>query len=252
MFRKLFPGRGRSVAGTATTDTHSSTPPPPPPPPASTEFCQYFMAGYCRNGTSCPNRHYVDGQHPPANDSFQFMPSNEDNTFGSGGAGLRTGTGSTGRGYGGSRSSDTDGGEHFHQMNSDMSQPDVDNMTYEQLLALEARMGGAEQVTNSIMTAVSRLPIIVYKAPESKKNSGDGVPPEGTAATATAVAGSTEGKTCSICLVEYDSGDSLILLPCFHQFHSDCGFQWFETGGSALCPVCKLDIRRSGSQLFGS
>jgi hypothetical protein len=246
MLRKLFPGRGRKTVDTAEVDS-PPTSTPPPPPPATTEFCKYFMAGYCRNGSSCPDRHYVDGQHPPDNDSFQFVPSNEDTGFGSGGA--RVGSGSTGHGSGGrhgygSHSSDTDGAEHFRPMNSDMSQPDVDNMTYEQLLALEARMGGAEQVANSIMAAVSRLPIITYK-------SAGAAPPEATTSTADAAA-TAEGKSCSICLVEYSNGDSLILLPCFHQFHSDCGFQWFETGGSALCPVCKMDVRRNGSQLFGS
>merc|ERR1719188_1250149 len=33
---------------------------------------------------------------------------------------------------------------------------------------------------------------------------------------------------CQICLEEYKDGDSLVLLPCRHRYHRDCGTMWLE------------------------
>lgn len=44
-------------------------------------------------------------------------------------------------------------------------------------------------------------------------------------------------STCMVCLAEYDDGDELRTLPCFHTFHSSCIDMWLKRKGE--CPVCR-------------
>ncbi|ETI32795.1 hypothetical protein F441_20321 [Phytophthora nicotianae CJ01A1] len=52
-------------------------------------------------------------------------------------------------------------------------------------------------------------------------------------------------RTCCICLNDYDSDveeeeiieDTMVKLPCSHQFHEDCVIDWFNT--STTCPLCR-------------
>ena len=46
--------------------------------------------------------------------------------------------------------------------------------------------------------------------------------------------------SCRICLLEYEEGDVLRLLPCFHKYHKDCVDKWFKMGDK--CPICKTSI----------
>lgn len=45
---------------------------------------------------------------------------------------------------------------------------------------------------------------------------------------------------CSICFGRYQIGEQKILLPCCHQFHDKCVYQWLSKNGS--CPICKLRL----------
>ena len=54
----------------------------------------------------------------------------------------------------------------------------------------------------------------------------------------------TDAAECSVCLVEFASGDLLRKLPCQHIFHSACIDRWLITGapsrsGLPTCPLCK-------------
>ncbi|KAL5007325.1 hypothetical protein ScPMuIL_016131 [Solemya velum] len=46
---------------------------------------------------------------------------------------------------------------------------------------------------------------------------------------------------CLICMCDYEEGDSLKILPCFHEFHSSCIDKWIK--GNATCPVCRVDVK---------
>ncbi|EPS63490.1 hypothetical protein M569_11294, partial [Genlisea aurea] len=55
-----------------------------------------------------------------------------------------------------------------------------------------------------------------------------------------------EDAECCICLCTYDDGNELRELPCRHHFHSICVDKWLHI--NATCPLCKLNILKSGSQ----
>lgn len=55
-----------------------------------------------------------------------------------------------------------------------------------------------------------------------------------------------EAAQCYICLVEYDEGDCMRILPCHHEFHSTCIDKWL-TEIHRVCPLCRGDICRSDS-----
>ncbi len=44
-------------------------------------------------------------------------------------------------------------------------------------------------------------------------------------------------NTCRVCLCEYEEGEELRTLPCFHSFHSACIDRWLGT--DKRCPMCK-------------
>jgi len=47
---------------------------------------------------------------------------------------------------------------------------------------------------------------------------------------------------CGVCLVDFDDGDELRVLPCGHSFHKECIDHWL-LNSSTVCPVCKHDLR---------
>ncbi|KAG7941425.1 hypothetical protein I3843_16G042700 [Carya illinoinensis] len=92
---------------------------------------------------------------------------------------------------------------------------DVDNMSYEELLALEERIGNVSTGLSE-ETILNRL--------RQRKCS-------------IAVGSQLDAEPCCICQEEYNEGDDLGTLECGHNFHTDCIKQWLMTKN--LCPVCK-------------
>jgi hypothetical protein len=45
---------------------------------------------------------------------------------------------------------------------------------------------------------------------------------------------------CSICLSEYEEGETVTKLPCHHLYHDDCIQSWTEA--HVNCPLCNLDL----------
>ncbi|KZV31719.1 hypothetical protein F511_00523 [Dorcoceras hygrometricum] len=57
---------------------------------------------------------------------------------------------------------------------------------------------------------------------------------------------SDEAAQCYICLVEYEDGDSMRILPCHHEFHRACVDKWLKEI-HRVCPLCRGDICRLDS-----
>ncbi|XP_076906215.1 uncharacterized protein LOC143562226 [Bidens hawaiensis] len=51
---------------------------------------------------------------------------------------------------------------------------------------------------------------------------------------------------CYICLVEYEDGDEVRVLPCHHEFHRSCIDKWLKEI-HRICPLCRGDVCKSGS-----
>ncbi|KAK4770517.1 hypothetical protein SAY87_031049 [Trapa incisa] len=101
-----------------------------------------------------------------------------------------------------------------HDRHRDM-RLDVDNMSYEELLALEERMG-------NVSTGLSEETILARLK-------------QGKYVIAIDIPWQTE--PCCICQEDYNDGENLGILECGHDFHKDCIKQWLMNKN--LCPICK-------------
>ncbi|KAK9096967.1 hypothetical protein Sjap_022464 [Stephania japonica] len=103
----------------------------------------------------------------------------------------------------------------LHDRHRDM-RLDVDNMTYEELLALEERIG-------NVSTGLSEETIMKFL--KQRKYLSMPVEPR------------PELEPCCVCQEEYNDGDDLGVLDCGHDFHAPCIKQWLAHKNS--CPICK-------------
>ncbi|KAF3667169.1 putative deoxyuridine 5'-triphosphate nucleotidohydrolase-like [Capsicum annuum] len=49
------------------------------------------------------------------------------------------------------------------------------------------------------------------------------------------------GETCSICLCEYESDETIGTLECQHEYHASCIKQWLLKGKTS-CPLCRSSV----------
>ncbi|XP_010549238.1 PREDICTED: probable E3 ubiquitin-protein ligase RHG1A isoform X2 [Tarenaya hassleriana] len=105
-----------------------------------------------------------------------------------------------------------------HDRHRDM-RLDVDNMSYEELLALEERIGdvctGLSEETIS-----NRLKRQKFKSSSSSSSRL-----------------SQETEPCCVCQEEYKEGEDVGTLECGHCFHSECIKEWLKMKN--ICPICK-------------
>lgn len=94
---------------------------------------------------------------------------------------------------------------------------DVDNMSYEELLALEEHIG-------NVNTGLSEETILV-NLKQRKHGSVHGQ-------------SSSNLEPCCICQEEYTAGDIMGMLDCGHEFHTNCIKQWLVLKNT--CPICKM------------
>ncbi|XP_078684441.1 uncharacterized protein LOC144917940 [Branchiostoma floridae x Branchiostoma belcheri] len=52
-----------------------------------------------------------------------------------------------------------------------------------------------------------------------------------------------EAKTCSICIVNYRTGNRVKMLPCAHEFHEACIKRWLRDHEN--CPTCRQPVREA-------
>jgi hypothetical protein len=94
---------------------------------------------------------------------------------------------------------------------------DVDAMSYEELLALEERIGVVVcRVPEDVLRA---LPTVTVRTR----------PPRGSS-----------DASCAVCLDDYAVGAVLRCLPCSHAFHAPCIDAWLSA--HKQCPMCKADV----------
>ncbi|KAL5844826.1 hypothetical protein ACOSQ4_010784 [Xanthoceras sorbifolium] len=102
----------------------------------------------------------------------------------------------------------------IHDRHRDM-RLDVDNMSYEELLALEERIGNVSTGLSE-ETIMNRLKQRKYCIP---------------------VGSQQETEPCCICQEEFGDGEGLGTLECGHDFHTHCVKQWLLLKN--ICPICK-------------
>jgi len=50
--------------------------------------------------------------------------------------------------------------------------------------------------------------------------------------------------SCPVCLEDFEAGDHVRTLPCFHFFHKECIDQWLKQ--NAICPIDKQSMIPTG------
>ncbi|CAL9204945.1 unnamed protein product [Musa hybrid cultivar] len=68
---------------------------------------------------------------------------------------------------------------------------------------------------------VECIPVKIYRKPSKTQNE--------------------EVAQCYICLVEYEEGDCMRMLPCNHEFHRTCIDKWLKEI-HRVCPLCRRDV----------
>ncbi|CAL9754902.1 unnamed protein product [Musa acuminata subsp. burmannicoides] len=101
---------------------------------------------------------------------------------------------------------------------------DPDEYSYEELIAL-GEVVGTENRGLSVDT-ISSLPLVSYKA----NNVQD-----------------SNAEQCVICRLEYEDGDSLMLLSCKHRYHFECINKWLQI--NKVCPACNAEVSTSENKL---
>ncbi|XP_058785756.1 probable E3 ubiquitin-protein ligase RHG1A [Vicia villosa] len=113
-------------------------------------------------------------------------------------------------------------GLNFYDQHRDM-RLDIDNMSYEELLALEDRMGTVSTaVTEEALSECLKRSSYQYSDSASK-----------------------EDIKCSICQEEYASEEEVGSLKCEHKYHMACIQQWLRLKN--WCPICKASVASSSS-----
>ena len=97
--------------------------------------------------------------------------------------------------------------------------PDDDGDDYEALIALGERLGEVKP-TGLSKDKIDLLPLGTFKKD-------------------TNVTLSSKAE-CNVCCSEYDDGDELRILPCFHECQSHCVSTRIKK--NPTCPVCHADV----------
>ncbi|GAB4854546.1 hypothetical protein Ancab_023127 [Ancistrocladus abbreviatus] len=122
------------------------------------------------------------------------------------------------------------GGLVFHDQHRDM-RLDIDNMSYEELLALEERMGTVstalteEELEKCLRRSVYQNTTLEAGTSDNREEDND--------------------IKCSICQEEYVAGDEVCRLGCNHRYHMDCVQLWLRLKN--WCPVCKASAAPSSA-----
>uniref|UniRef100_A0A0D9WD63 RING-type E3 ubiquitin transferase n=2 Tax=Leersia perrieri TaxID=77586 RepID=A0A0D9WD63_9ORYZ len=102
---------------------------------------------------------------------------------------------------------------------------DIDDMSYEELLALEERIGDVNTGLADEKISGCVMEVACHSNSHSQEDQ--------------------DNERCVICLEEYKHEDSLGRLKCGHGFHGNCIKKWLQVKN--ICPVCKAAAVDDGS-----
>ncbi|KAJ8460259.1 hypothetical protein OPV22_033185 [Ensete ventricosum] len=94
---------------------------------------------------------------------------------------------------------------------------DPDEFTYEELVALGEVVGTESRGLSA--NTIAALPSVSYKAENVQDDNAE---------------------QCIICRLEFEDGDSLVLLSCKHKYHPDCINKWLQI--NKACPMCNTEV----------
>ncbi|XP_020592260.1 E3 ubiquitin ligase BIG BROTHER-related-like [Phalaenopsis equestris] len=100
---------------------------------------------------------------------------------------------------------------------------DPDELSYEELVALGEVVG--TQSRGLSIDTIASLPSFSYKAEDGEDNNSD---------------------QCVICRLDYADGDTLVMLSCKHNYHTECINNWLQI--NKVCPVCSAEVSSSRDQ----
>ncbi|MQM08122.1 hypothetical protein Taro_040973 [Colocasia esculenta] len=107
-----------------------------------------------------------------------------------------------------------DAREHGGNSQDTWLEVDPDELSYEELIALGEAVGTESR--GLAADTIASLPSVSYKKPLCR---------------------------CVICRLDYEDGDSLIVLSCKHMYHPDCINQWLQI--NKVCPICSAEVSTS-------
>eukprot|EP00177_Eucheuma_denticulatum_P000951 GFKZ01001730.1.p1 GENE.GFKZ01001730.1~~GFKZ01001730.1.p1 ORF type:complete len:506 (+),score=56.75 GFKZ01001730.1:323-1840(+) len=116
---------------------------------------------------------------------------------------------------------------------------------YEDWLALIEQMGGdVHRGAND--SEISRLPSEPFSRALWERNRRSRLARDGSSSGAGSSSDGSGGDDaevdkCAICLGEFEDGEMVKTLPCYHLFHTECVDRWLKV--NKVCPFCKKSIR---------
>ena len=211
-------------------DRSSAASTPSPGSPAK-KPCIYFMSGYCRNGSSCPDDHGPDA-------AAAVSPQAAASPIG------RASSGNRARGLPHLVTEEQAIAIAMIQSLRDALQASPTHAerkkirdelrTYQELLRASTIVGGGDQSSPKgtkspprAATSMNHFPSFEYSQDVVRKQQQHNEASE-------------DHHECSICIAPYTGGERIVVLPCLHWFHFSCAASWLER--SAQCPLCQHSV----------
>ncbi|XP_008795341.2 E3 ubiquitin ligase BIG BROTHER-related-like [Phoenix dactylifera] len=114
-------------------------------------------------------------------------------------------------------------GDHGNHSQDAWEEVDPDEYSYEELVALGEVVGTESRGLSAV--TIASLPSVNYKAGSVQDGNTD---------------------QCVICRLEYEDGESIVVLSCKHAYHSECIYKWLQI--NKVCPICSTEVSTSGNK----
>jgi hypothetical protein len=106
---------------------------------------------------------------------------------------------------------------------------DISSMSYDEIMELQERLGSVSQGAST--QRIDQLPTSKYDSSSTNDNKSEGNSKKND---------DSGDHQCSVCMEEFESGETIRTLPCFHKFHAPCIDTWLKQ--KAQCPICRADV----------